>query len=376
MDKILNLDKVTTAMDQAGISPANVAEKLDVSREAVSKWLSGRSLPRPDKLLRLALTLDLKLDDLVIRAEDPAEPVIAFRKRGASKTTAAHIARAKDMGRMLSELVPYLPYDLLVQPATLKNPSTDYAYIQQVASRIRTEIGVMPDDELSFNHLIRQFNDLQAVIVPVLWGRKDSHENALHIYLPESMTTWVYLNLDVEVHDFKFWMSHELGHVYTPDLRGKEAEDFADALAGALIFPEALAIQAYKDVRAARSAKTRLAKIREIADCYSISMISVFYEINKYAEHHGLARIELDNGALFGANTNFNKQYFTVSRLLFEADVPEPKQYIVSASEHFNSPIFDALKAYLLDQDGTAGYVQSILNTPLLDAKGIHAELT
>jgi transcriptional regulator with XRE-family HTH domain len=376
MDKALNLAKISSAMVQAGFSPAKIAKQLDVSREAVSKWLSGKTLPRPDKLLRLALALDLKLDELVIMAEDPGEPVIAFRKRGNSKTTEEHIARAKDMGRMLSELVPYLPYDLLVQPATLKNPTTDYAYIQQVAAKIRAEIGVAPDDEITFNHLIKKFNDLQAVIVPVLWGKKDKHENALHIYLPDSMTTWVYLNLDVEVHDFKFWMAHELGHVHTPELRGTQAEDFADALAGALIFPETLAAMAYDAVTRARTDKSRVVKIRDIADRYSISLISVYYEINKYAKYRGLETVDLDNGALFGANTNFNKQHLTVSQILFDTDTPDPQSYIETAGELFASPVFDVLKRYLLEHNKSAGYVQSILNTPLLDAKGIHAELT
>ena len=363
-------------MEQAGFSPAKIASHLGVSREAASKWFSGKSLPRPDKLLRLALALDLKLDELIVTDQDPNEPVIAFRKRGNNKTTASHITRAKDMGRMLSELVPYLPYDLLVQPATLKKPTTDYTYIQKVAAKIRSEIGVLLNDELTFNHLIKKFNDLQAVIIPVLWGKKDKHENALHIYLPESMTTWVYLNLDVEVHDFKFWMAHELGHVYTPDLRGQEAEDFADALAGALIFPESLASAAYKTIKRARSEKTKVSKIREYADCYSISLISVYYEINKYAKSHDLEIIDLSNRSLFGANTNFNKEHLLISEMLFDTETPEPQVYIQAADELFSSPIFEALKTYLLENKKSAGYVQSILNTPLLDAKGIHAELT
>ncbi len=376
MDKALNIENITAAMEKAGLSPAKISESLGVSREAVSKWLSGKSLPRPDKLLKLALALDLRLDELTLKIEDPTEPVIAFRKRGNSKTTEAHIVRAKDMGRMLSVLVPYLPYDLLVQPATLKNPTTDYAYIQQVASKLRAEIGVIPDDELSFNHLIKKFNDLQAVIIPVLWGKKVQHENALHIYLPDSMTTWVYLNLDVEVHDFKFWMAHELGHVYTPELRGKEAEDFADALAGALIFPELLAATAYQDIMRSRTDKSRVVKIRSIADCYSISMISVYYEVNKYAKHQKLETIELNNKALFGTNTNLNKQYPTVSKILFKTDKPTVQDYIQTSNDLFDSPIFSALQAYLMEQNKPASYVQCIFNTPLLDAKGIHAELT
>jgi len=362
-------------MDNAGLSPASLSKNLDISRESVSKWLSGKSFPRPDKLLRLALALELKLDELVIDVPDSSEPVIAFRKRGSSKTTEAHVVRAKDMGRMLSVLVPYLPYDLYIQPATLKSPSIDYEYIQQIATKIRAEIGLASDDELSFAHLIKKFNDLQAVIIPVLWGKKDKHENALNIYLPDSMTTWVYLNLDVEVHDFKFWMAHELAHVYTPDLRGNEAEDFADALAGALIFPESLADAAYHDIVRSHTVKSRIAKIKKYAECYSISLISVFYEVNKFADYSQLPKIEIGNG-LFGANTNFNKQYSTVSQTIFTDENPSVKEYIQKSGEIFNSPFFNVLKSYLVEHHKTAGYIQSILDTPLLDAKGICAELS
>jgi len=376
MDKVLNIENITAAMKKVGLSPAKISQNLGVSREAVSKWFSGKSLPRPDKLLKLALTLDLKLDELTLKVDDPTEPVIAFRRRGNNKIMAAHIARAKDMGRMLSALVPYLPYDLLVQPATLKNPVTEYSYIQKIATKLRSEIGLALNDELTFAHLIKKFSDLQAVIIPVLWGKKVRHDNALHIYLPESMTTWVYLNLDVEVHDFKFWMAHELSHVYTPDLRGNEAEDFADSLAGALIFPESTAAMAYNNVARSRTDKSRIVKIREYADCYSISLISVFYEINKYAKHNKLPPVEIEQGALFGANTNFNKRYRTISQTIFDDEIPSAKNFMHICGELFETPFYNSLKTYLLENNKTAGYIQSILDVPLLDAKGIHAELT
>jgi len=375
MEKTLNIENIRLAMEKAGLSQSNIANKLGVSREAASKWLSGKKLPRPDKLLRLALLLNLKLDELIVKPDDPIEPVIAFRKKGNAKTTKLHVSRAKDIGKMLSSLVSYLPYDLSVQPATLKNPVTEYEYVQNIASKIRTEIGLDREDELNFNHLIKKFNDLQAVIVPVLWGRKKVHENALHIYLPESMTTWVYLNLDVEVHDFKFWMAHELGHVYTPDLRGDEAEDFADAFAGALLFPETLAEKAYIDVSRAKTEKTQINKIEKYAECYSISLVSVYYEINKYASHNNLVELKLGK-YLFARNANFNKKYMTLDQVIFDDERPDAKKYIQSCNEVFNTPIFDALKSYLVESRKSAGFVQSILDTPLIDAKGIHAELS
>src|ERR1043166_2862502 len=126
MDKQLNLDVLKREMDKTGVNPPRLAKVLDVSREAVSKWLNGESVPRPDKLLKLALLLGLKLDQLVTRLDEVREPVVAFRKQGAHKTTAQHIDRAKEMGRLLRPLAPYLPFDELIRPATLKQPSCEY----------------------------------------------------------------------------------------------------------------------------------------------------------------------------------------------------------------------------------------------------------
>ena len=42
----------------------------------------------------------------------------------------------------------------------------------------------------------------------------------------------------------------------------------------------------------------------------------------------------------------------------------------------FNTPFFDVLKSYIHDNNKSSGYVQSILNIPLTDAKEIYAELS
>lgn len=375
MEKQLNIENLKKALEKAGFSQSSLAEKLGVSREAVSKWLSGNKFPRPDKLLRLGLAVDLGVKELVIQAEEANEPVIAFRKRANVKITNEHIAHAKDMGKMLSALVPYLPFNLLVQPATLKDPSCDYEYIQRVVKQIRSEVGVGPNEVLDFHHLIKKFDELQAVLIPVMWGEKEKHENALHIYLPDSMTTWVYLNLDVNAHDFKFWMAHELGHIHTPQLRNDEAEDFADTFAGALIFPESIAEEAYKDVTRSRTEKSQITKIKRYAERFDISLISVYYEINKYAQNRGLNAVDIGNN-LFAANTNFNKKYLNVSETIFGDRQPDAKHYIGECKTVFNTPFFDALKSYLAEQGKSAGFIQCILDTPLLDAKGIHAELS
>ena len=93
--------------------------------------------------------------------------------------------------------------------------------------------------------------------------------------------------------DFKFWMAHELAHVYTPDIAGSEAgEDFADALAGALLFPKSVAEIVYPNVVGQRSSQGEIRELKRLASAYSISLFSVFCEINHYAKFQKLPLLQ------------------------------------------------------------------------------------
>ena len=93
-----------------------------------------------------------------------------------------------------------------------------------------------------------------------------------------------------------------------------------------------------------------------------------------YAESEGLPVIDLGD-ALYGAGRNVNSEYRTVSEALFGEGAPEPAEYIRASRDLFESPFFDALAAYLGEHPHSAGFVQSVLDIPLLDAKAIHSEL-
>lgn len=376
MKNTLNIDKVTDKMREIGLAQAEVARRLGVSRESVSKWLRNEAYPRPEKLLKLARLLDMGFSDLVIVTPSVNEPVVAFRKKRGCKISADYLEQARDMGLVLANLVEYLPFDELSQPAILKSPSLDYAYVQKAAARIRQAIGVAENSEIPFSKLIGFFNDLHAVLIPVLWGSKENHENALHIYLPESMTTWIYLNLDCRLHDFKYWMSHELGHVQTPQLDSDKAEDFAEAFAAALLMPGTLAKQEYEHLRRLSCVGVQINHIKAVAERLVVSPFTVYSEINKYAQQQGLPEIDLvANNAIHKATTNFNKRYKLVSEYLFDTSSPPPAAYIACAREHFDSPFFDVLRKYLIENRKSAGFIQNVLNTSLLDARNIYEEL-
>ena len=376
MTNTLNIGKLSQKAQELGQSQASIAKFLGVSRETVSQWFKNEKFPRPDKLLKLGRLLELSFAELVIKTTGPNEPIVAFRKKGAHKITPTYVEQAKDMGRILELLIPYLPFDDLALPATLRKPVNEYEYVHKAARRIREEIGVQEGDEIHFLKLIAFFNKLNAVLIPVLWENKDKHENALHIHLPESLTTWIYLNLDCKLHDFKFWMSHELGHVLAPQLQGDEGEDFAEAFAGALLVPFELAAHEYASLSRLNNIGKQINRIKETAERLVVSPLTVYYEINKYAAFSHKDKIELaaDN-EIHKVTSNFNKDFELVSEQLFGTKTPSASRYIASAKEDFNSPFFKVLGKYLKTQRKSAIFVQSILNIPLLDAQNVYEEL-
>ncbi len=375
-NKTLNIDNVTTQLELLGLSQAGIAENLNVSRQSISNWMQGKKFPRPNALLKLAKILQLSFDDIVIKTDISRDPIVAFRKKGRHKISSDYIEDAKDKGFLLEQLIDYLPYDKLSNPPALIEPKLDYKYIQQAADQVRKDIGKENESKLEFDDLIDFFIQYHAVIIPVFWGNKSNHENALHIYLPQSRITWIYLNLDSKIHDFKFWMAHELGHVKAPELKLEEAEDFADSFAGALLVNQTMAQHEYEILQTLPNKSHKIARIKEKAEELTISPLTIYYEINKYAEYKKLPGINLEkNSAIFKANTLFCNKYKSLSEHLFDTLPPSAIDYIESAQKYFNSPFFDSLKMFMAHKKKSAGFLQAILNLSTPDAHALYQGL-
>ena len=186
--------------------------------------------------------------------------------------------------------------------------------------------------------------------------------------------------MDTNIHDFKFWMAHELGHCLSPSLEGDDAEDFADAFAASLLYPHELAEKAYFSIREQTSSAAKIAHVIDLADRLTISPWTVIGQVNKYAEFTGQSVIQLSN-AFPGAVTNFNKGYNNISEALFghvepdEHGRPSAREYIGKVEGAFETPFFHLLRNYLKEHDKGPGFVQTVLDVSLLDAQSIHAEL-
>lgn len=372
MHKVIHTDNIKTALRTLGWTQKELAAQLGVTGQAVTNWMKGTDFPRPDKLLKLATTLKLGFADLV-QLPQASQPVVAFRKKAGAITKDEHVNKAKSMGQLLKALVPFLS-ELPQVRRQVPDPSTDYAAIQVVATQVRKSLGLGQAAVLHYEQLLSEFAENGAVVVPVMWGALQNHKNALHILLPQERVTFIFLNLDTHLEDFKFWMAHELAHVFTPKLAGSdEGEDFADAFAGALLFPKELARTVYEQV--AGQGKAHEAKVLKTAAIeHGISLFSVFNEVNRFARSQQLPVLKHTDKDIHAIrNAERGK---LVSELIFAPLPPEPSAYVASTERQFQSDFFKALRRMVHQQQTGAGYIQQVMDIPMQDALALHAELS
>lgn len=64
-------EKITALRTGRKLSQGDVAERLDVSRQSVSKWETGQSVPELEKIVRLADLFGVSVDELVRDGDAP-----------------------------------------------------------------------------------------------------------------------------------------------------------------------------------------------------------------------------------------------------------------------------------------------------------------
>ena len=373
MRKVINQATLRSALKTKGWTQSQLADEVGVSAQSVTNWMQGEGFPRPATLLKLATLLRLSFEQLV-DTDSNDRPVVAFRKKGSAKTTDLHITKATEIGMLLKPLVPYLP-EMQALRTLITSPSTEYNKLQLAVSQTRERLGLGDKAVLRYEQLIGEFKECGAILIPVLWGAKGKHENAMHIRLPAEDVTFIFVNLDTRVEDFKFWMAHELAHVFTPSMAGTiEGEDYADAFAGSLLFPKASAEIAYAEASRKHSANAEIQVLQQYAYDHSISLNTVYQRVKEYTEFANLPGLRATDQAIHRVrNSNPGP---LVSEALFDPMPPNAKHYIATSENNFRSTFFHALKQMILDKGTGSGYLQQVLDLSIGDALALHEELT
>jgi len=356
-------------MRELGLSQEGLGDLCGVSKQAVSNWLSGESIPRPKKLKALCDALEVSLQALTTGAEDALPvPVVAYRTRRNSPASDETLNKAIELAEHLRALVPFVQTDTLFSPPVLQAPSLDDAYVRRATTETRKRIGVSPVAPLSRDQLIGLHRSFGSILAPVLWGEERvGHENALSVYLPDSKTSWVVLSLNARIDDFNYWLAHELGHCYTlHELHGEDGESFAERFAQELLFPHSAALDALESVL---GSPNRMERARFYAEAYDISIVTVIRQIDRVARARGLPVTGLETPE-FWVEWNRNRSSIpTIGHSIFGTEKPDVATYVTDSERIFGTAFFRVLAQWQLSEGGRSpSFIATVMNIGLDDA--------
>ncbi len=355
-------------MRKSGLSQAQLAKICGVSKEAASNWLSGESIPRPNKLKTLSEALSITVDELLAGEGSQSEPIVAYRTQKNRPVSEEAYNTALDLAHHLQQLVTYIRPEALFAPPILEAPTLDDNYIREVARQVRTQAGLSQKAPLSREQLLNLHYDFGSILVPVLWGtEKIGHENALSVYLPGSKISWVIFSLNARDDDFNYWLAHELGHCYTlHNLQGDKGENFAERFAQELLFPYEVAVDALGDIKADKSPKERASWY---AGNFGVSIITVIRQADRVADNIGTKRTGIETPA-FWASWNSNRKFVpTVVEVLFDSKKLSAEEYVLKSEDTFKTPIFRALAQWQINEGGRSpAFIASALNIDIRQA--------
>jgi transcriptional regulator with XRE-family HTH domain len=80
-------NRIKTEREKLNMSQDDLAQKMDISRQAISKWETGNSYPDIEKILRLSEIFNLSLDELVKGDKNFQENLIKEGKTNMSGLT-------------------------------------------------------------------------------------------------------------------------------------------------------------------------------------------------------------------------------------------------------------------------------------------------
>lgn len=127
---MMNLEeKLIYHRKRKGLSQLDVAEALDVSRQAISRWETGQTKPTNENLKCLGKLYEVSLDYLL---NDDAEPCEAEPKQ----STPQRRETGKDDGRAKAPVAKWVA--LIVAAAILSSAVTAFAFVNSRSSNAGT----------------------------------------------------------------------------------------------------------------------------------------------------------------------------------------------------------------------------------------------
>ena len=233
---MLNLSLIRAQMAKLGLSQSDLADICEVSREAVSNWLSGEAYPRPRYLRKLANALMASVEMLTISAPTGASEVVWLSAQGIVRPNSPlhHTYRniGEDFAGQLRALRAYLPTEMFSKRHLLR-VDTSPEFLGYVAETVSWTHGT-GIASVELERLLMLHKKFGSVLVPVTWEHTGWEHSGAVVSLTETNQFFVYVDMHNSAAGLNRTLAEALGLCYAwtapPSARQAFAIAFADQL--------------------------------------------------------------------------------------------------------------------------------------------------
>lgn len=264
--------RIKNARKLNGLSLQEVADALEISKQMVSKYEKGISIPTSSKLIKLSKLFNLKID-YFFNSFKVEFGEVNFRKR--SSFPAKKQDSLKESIKIKLENYLYVE-DCLSLDSTFANPIADIKIekiedIENAVAKLRQvwEIGFDP-----VHNIIQILEDKRIKIIEL----DDSGDkfDGLATYVNDIFPVIV-INKNFPVERKRFSLLHELGHLLlniSPDCLLKD-EDVCHKFASEFLLPRKTILEEFGGKRQHIS----ISELQSIQDKYGISIKAIVYKL-------------------------------------------------------------------------------------------------
>ena len=264
--------KIKNARALKGLSQQELADMIGVSKQMISKYEKGESIPSSSNLLKLGKSLKVKID-YFFKSSKIELGVLNFRKKSSFSNK-----KQESLEQLIKlNLENYLEIeDLLQIDYSFKNSIGNEKVnsiedIEKLVLSLRNEweIGLDP-----IHNIIQLLEDNEIKVVE-LFDVEESFDG-LATFVNNKFPVIV-VNGNFQVERKRFTLLHELGHLLLnlPECNLKDEENYCNKFASEFLFPRKLVLKEFGIKRDLIS----LTELIEVQKKYGISIQAIIYRL-------------------------------------------------------------------------------------------------
>ena len=372
MQPKLNLELVKAAALLKGLNLTEVAARVGVSVESVSKWWHGEATPRPGKARLLGEVLGLSFDRLYAGPLE-SNPVGRSARLAPGQDLAADTLAERE--RLFGQLFEKAGRR---RAATSNRGSSDGSFgaISSLSQALRKQWHADPQGgPISLRRLAEWFSLRQwATLVPVFWGNEGAAaETAPAIIDSTRGCAWLPLNLDLPESALRERLCLETARFMAGDwLQGQHRDDYIRRLACAMLVPARVGLALAATLSKARTPALRETALVRVARELGTTPDMALRRAVECAQARSPDSATWDTPELRNRLALLPPDPGSFADSVFPAGPPSVEELVDFTGHQLASPFFyHFLADYLQRRPNDWVFVQQLLDCPMADALAI-----